>query len=101
MEKECRAEDLGLRKPTVKEKLKAAIVRNYAGNNIAQVKKIQDQLDHKLALERVERRSKKQRKRLIREYRVRIDSRPRGFDPNSDNEEYISYVDSLERTVLL
>ncbi len=90
MENECRAEDLGVRKPTVKEKLKAVIVRNYVGNNIAQVKKIRDQLDRKLALERVKRRSNKQRKRLIREYRVRIDSRPRCFGTNSDNEEHIS-----------
>ncbi len=101
IEKECLAEDLGVRKPTVKDKLKASVARNYADNNIAETKKTQDQFDGKLALERVKRRSNKQRKRLIKEYRVRMDSRRRGFDPNSDNEEYISEVDSLKRTVLL
>ncbi len=76
-----------MRKPTVKEKLKAAIANNYAVDNLAKAKLRQDQLDRKLALECVKGRNKKARKRAIKENRVRMDSRPRGFDPNSDNEE--------------
>ena len=76
-----------MRKPTVMDKLKAAVANNYAANNLAQAKLRQDQLDRKLELGRVKRRKKKARKRAIKEYRVRMDSRPRGFDPNSDNEE--------------
>ncbi len=78
VERDCLGMDLGVRKPTVKDRLKAAIANNYAVNNLAHAKLRQDQMDLKLALERVKR---------IKEYRLRMDSRPRDFDPNSDNEE--------------
>ncbi len=79
-----------MRKPAVKHKLKAAIVSNYVVKNITQAKKIQDQLECKLALERLTHRNKKQCKPPIREYRVYMASRPCGFDPNSDSEEHAS-----------
>ncbi len=85
--KECLAEDLDVRKPTVKDKLKAAVTNAYQSNNLAQAKCAQDQLDRKSGLERVKRRAKEARKRLIKQYRAQIDTRPRGFDPSSDNRE--------------
>ncbi len=78
IERECLAEDFGLRKPTVKDKLKAAITNNYAGHNIAQAKLRQEQLVCKLVHDRLKCRNKKQRKRAIKEYRLRMDSRPLG-----------------------
>jgi len=51
IEKELEADDQGIRKPTVKDKLKAAITNAYASNDIAGAKRVQDQLDRKLALE--------------------------------------------------
>ncbi len=81
------AEDLGVRKHTVKDKLKAAVTNAYQVDDIAKAKRIQDQLDRKLALERIKRRAKKTRKRLSKKCRERMDTEPRGFDLNSDNEE--------------
>ena len=52
IEKECLADDLGVRKLRVKDMLKAAIANNYAVNNLAQAKLRQDQLDRKLSLDR-------------------------------------------------
>ncbi len=69
IERNYLAKDLGVRKPTVMDKLKADIVKNYATNNIAQATLRQDQLDRKLALERVKRCNKKALKRAIKEYR--------------------------------
>lgn len=86
IEQELEADDQGVRKPTVKDKLKAAITNAYESNDIAGAKRIQDQLDRKLALERIKRREKKLRKQNIKMCRARMDARPKGFDPNSDNE---------------
>ncbi len=80
-------EDLVVRKPTVKDTVKAVIAKNYAANNITQAKLRQDPIDRKLALERVTRRNKKAQKRTIKKFLVRMDSRPSGLDPTSDNEE--------------
>ena len=75
--KECLAEDLDVRKLTVKNKLKAAVINTYQSNNLVQAKRAQDQLDRKLALERVKHHAKKARKRLIKQYRAQMDTRPR------------------------
>ncbi len=85
-ERELGAEDQGIRKPTVKEKLKEAITNAYASNDIAKAKRVQDQLNCKLALERVRRQEKKLRKRNMQMCRARTDAWRKGFDPNSDND---------------
>ncbi len=85
--KECLVEDLDVRKPTVKDKLKGAVTNAYQSGNLAEAKRAQDQLDRKLALDSVKRRVNKARKRIIKQSRIQMDTRPRGFDPSSDNEE--------------
>ena len=87
IERECLAGDLGVRKPTVKDKLKAAITNAYESNDIAEAKRKQEQLDRKLALECIRRRAKKARKRHVKRCRDAMNARPQGFDPNSDNDE--------------
>ncbi len=86
--KECLAEYVDVRKPTVEDKLKAALTNAYESGNLDQAKRAQEQLDRKLALERVKRRAKKARKRIIKQSCVQMGTRPRGFDPSSDNEEH-------------
>ena len=85
--RKCLVEDLDVRKLTVKEKLKAAVNNAYQYNNLALAKRAQEQLDRKLALERVKRRAKKAPKRIIKQSRAQMDTRTRGFDPSSNNEE--------------
>ncbi len=85
-ERELRAEDAEVRKPTVEDKLKAAITTAYAKHNVEEAKRRQDQLDRKLALERIKRREKKLRKQAIKMFHTRMDARPKGLDPNCDND---------------
>ena len=83
IERELLAEELGVSKPTVKDKLKAAITNAYESNDLDKAKRITDQLERKVALELVKRRAKKARKRMIKQYRNRLDQTP---DPNSDED---------------
>ncbi len=85
IERECLAEELGVQKPTVKDKLKAGITNNYNRGDFEEAKRRQDQLERKLALQRIKRREKKTRKRNRKQWRARMDAHPRWFDPNSDD----------------
>ena len=64
--KQCLDEDMGGSKPTVKDKLKAAIAKAREENDVPLASRIQGQLEDTLALECVKRRKKKARKRAIR-----------------------------------
>ncbi len=86
MEREYLAEDIGVRKPMVKNKVKAAITKAYNRGDLEKAKRRHDQLDRKFALERTKHREKKARKRRMQRCRERMDTHPRGFDSNSDNE---------------
>ncbi len=86
IESELEAEDHGIRKPTVKEKLEAAIASAYASNDIAKAKRVQDQLDRKLALGRVRCQEKRLRKRNVKRGPARMEAWPKKFGPNSDND---------------
>ncbi len=77
IERELASEDLGVRKPTVKDKLKAAATNAYQSNDVAKAKKIQDQLDRKLALESIKRRAKKAPKCILKQCGERIDTQPK------------------------
>ena len=87
IERELAAEEHGGRKPMVNEKLRTAVTVAYQSNELAKAKRIQDQLDWKMAHERVKRRAKKARKLLLQHCHARMDARPRGFDPNSDDDQ--------------
>ena len=87
IERELAAEEHGVRKATVNEKLRAAVTVAYQSNELAKEKRIQDQLDRKMAHKRVKRRAMKAHKLLLKQCRVRMDSRPQGFDPNSDDDQ--------------
>ena len=86
IEREMQAEYLGVKKPTVKDKLKAAITPAYETNNLEKEKRFQDQLEEKLAHERIERRPKKLGKRMIKQLRQQLNYNSRPSDPNSDND---------------
>ncbi len=79
------ADQLGVRRSTAKDKLKAAITNALAFGNMVEAKRKQDQLDRKLGLERVKRREKKLRKNRLKQCMVCIDARSCGFDLNSDD----------------
>ena len=72
-------EDVGVHKPRVKDKLKAAVAKAHEKNDVPQ-------LEDKLALERVKRRKKKASRRAIRQYCDSLNANPKGIDPNSDQE---------------
>ena len=86
IEREMQAEDSGVKKPTVKDKLKAAITSAYETNNLEKAKRCQDQLEEKLAFERIKRPAKRSRKRMIKQLRQQMDYNSRPSDPNSDND---------------
>ncbi len=85
VEREFLAEDIGMRKPTVKDKVKAAITKAYNRGDLEEAKGRQDQLDRKFALERAKCRERKAWKRRLQHCRMRMDTGPRGFYPNSEN----------------
>ena len=86
IERDMLADDLNIKKPTVKDKLKAAITSAYASNDLDAAKRAQDRLEEKLALERIKRRAKKSRKQMIKQLRQQMDRNSRPSDPNSDND---------------
>ena len=81
------ADDLNIKKPTVKGKLKAAITSAYTSNSLNVAKRAQDRLEGKLALELIERRNRKSRKQMIKQLRQQMDRNSRPSDPNSDNDD--------------
>ncbi len=50
IERDSLAVDLSVKKPTVKDKLKAAATNAYPSNDFAKAKRIQNQLERKLEL---------------------------------------------------
>ena len=64
IESELLAEELRVSKPNLKDKLKAARTNAHESNDLNKTKRITDQLERKLALERVKRRAKKACKRM-------------------------------------
>ena len=66
IECEMNAEDLEVRKPTVKDKLRAAATNTYQCADIAEAKRFKDQMDRRLALECIKRRARKASKRMLK-----------------------------------
>ncbi len=64
IEDECLAEDIGIRKPMVKDKVEAAITNAYNRSDLKGAKRRQDQLEKKFAIERAKRSERKARKRI-------------------------------------
>ncbi len=85
IECDCQAKELRVQKPAVKDKLKAGITNAYNCCDFEEAKHRQDKLQRKRALERIKPREKKTCKRNLKQYRARMDARPRGFDLNSDD----------------
>ncbi len=85
IERECQTGELDVQKPMVKDELKEAINNAYNRSDFEEAKCRQDQLEKKLALERIKHQEKKTLKRNLKQCRARMDARPRGFDPNSDD----------------
>ena len=71
----------------MKDNLKASITNAYNCGDMEEAKRRQNQLEKKLALERIKRRERKARKRMLKQCRAQMDIRPRGFDPDSVSEE--------------
>lgn len=80
---ELLAEELGVPKPTLKNKLKAAVSNAYESNDLDRAKHISEQLERKLVLECVKRHAKQEQKTMVKQYRNQLDQTP---DPNSDEE---------------
>ncbi len=91
IERECPADKSGVRKPTVKDKLKAGITNTFDRGKNESTKRMLDQYEHKIALERVKRRDKKARMRKVKQIRDAIIIRPQVVDSNWGIEEDFRY----------
>ena len=79
-------DDLGLKKPTKKERIKASIVNAIDKGDFSGARKLQDQLEGMNEHERRVRSAKKARAKVIARCRANMNARTRSPDPNSDNE---------------
>ncbi len=82
IQRKLEADELGIKKPTLKDMIKAEITNAYAVNDLARARREQDYLEAINARERAKRATKKRRKSSIAKLRYRMNS----SDPNSDAE---------------
>ena len=96
-------DDLGFKKPTKKERIKASIVNAIDNGDFSGERKLQDQLEWTNEHERRVRSVKKARAKVIARCLADMNDRTRSPEPDSDNEDgasaatYFSYIVSLER----
>ncbi len=87
IEREFDTKNLGICRPTVKEKIKAEIVNAYAANDMDRARRAKDQLEKILQRERAKRLQRKQREANIARLRQEMNYHAQSADPNSDGDD--------------